>query len=192
MTIRDLANAVRARVTARQVAVALGLEPNREWFCKCPLHGEKTGSMKLYPGNRGWYCFGCHQGGSVLDLVMACLGTDLKGAIEFLNDEFSMGLPVNGKPTREQEEEARRRAAQIEAERKQREARQKKRYEAYLQWLDISREVAQMELDRKEFAPRTMDEEWDERFKAALDRIPQAMDEAADLELMCFGKEEDR
>lgn len=32
------------------------------WFV-CP-HGEKSGSLAVYPPGCGWYCFGCHKGGS--------------------------------------------------------------------------------------------------------------------------------
>ena len=37
------------------------------WAC-CPLHGEKTPSLKFYEGDRGWTCFGCHKGGDAIKL----------------------------------------------------------------------------------------------------------------------------
>lgn len=42
------------------------------WLCQCvlPYHQDSTPSMVIYPGEQGWYCFGCHQGGTIIDLVM--------------------------------------------------------------------------------------------------------------------------
>jgi len=40
------------------------------WTARCPLpdHDEKTPSFTVYPGDRGWYCYGCLRGGDVVDL----------------------------------------------------------------------------------------------------------------------------
>lgn len=75
------------------VGKRLGLQPNRMGFCRCPVHGEKTASMKLYrePG-RGWYCFGCHQGGDVIRLTQICLKCDFKGAVAWLSEEYGLGI----------------------------------------------------------------------------------------------------
>jgi RepB DNA-primase from phage plasmid/CHC2 zinc finger len=36
----------------------------------CPLHVETSPSFHVYPDpKRGWFCFGCHRGGSVYDLA---------------------------------------------------------------------------------------------------------------------------
>ena len=38
----------------------------------CPFHPDKeTKSLTVYPDNRGWYCFGCGQGGGVIQFLMA-------------------------------------------------------------------------------------------------------------------------
>lgn len=192
MTLNDLAGAVRRSVTARQVASAIGLEPNRAGFCKCPLHGEKTASMKLYPGDRGWHCFGCHRGGSVIDLVMDYYGMDLKGAIEFLNDEFSLGLPIGYKPTREQEEEAKRRAAERERKEQERKAREEKKAKAFERYCDISKELADAENDMREFAPKGFDDDFDVRYIEAVNKIEELKDEAKDLEMIIYSKEEEK
>jgi len=185
----DLADAVKRSVTATQVATAIGLNPDRAGFCKCPLHGEKTGSMKLYPGDRGWYCFGCHHGGSVIDLVMAYYGMDMMSAIEFLNGEFGLGLPIGQAGSQEQEEEARRRAEERKAEQARREEAEKARYEAFLQWCDLGKEVGEMELDRREYVPKTPDEEWDPWFIYALTYLAEKREQAEELAMEWCGKE---
>lgn len=53
----------------------------------CPLgiHDDSTPSFTIYPGDAGWYCFGCNQGGSVIDLGMFLLRTnDPRVALEHI------------------------------------------------------------------------------------------------------------
>ena len=47
----------------------------RAWFtgrCPLPAHEDRTPSFYIYPGDTGgrWWCYGCSQGGDVLDLFM--------------------------------------------------------------------------------------------------------------------------
>lgn len=190
MTMADIADAVKRSVTARQAAEMLGLNPNPAGFCKCPVHGEKTGSMKLYPGQRGWYCFGCHVGGSVIDLVMACCGLDMKAAISMLNDEFSLGLPVGREATREQEEVARKRQAEREAERKRREAARAEREKLYERYCDVGYLIGQYELAAEQYAPKHPDEPISEKYINAMMELPKLKDEAEWLAVEIFKKEE--
>lgn len=44
----------------------------------CPLHKEKTPSFNVDPDKQLFHCFGCNQGGSVIDLVMKLDGLTLK------------------------------------------------------------------------------------------------------------------
>lgn len=108
MTV-DVFQAVRERVTAQEAARHYGLEVNRAGFCCCPFHGEKTPSMKLFPDDRGFYCFGCHKGGSVIDLVAGLLGLDPLGAVRQLNEDFRLGLEMDHKPDKRALQEADRR-----------------------------------------------------------------------------------
>lgn len=52
--------------------IKYGIEVNSNGFCKCPFHGEKTASFKVY-GNR-YYCFGCHEHGDVITFIMKIEG----------------------------------------------------------------------------------------------------------------------
>jgi len=48
---------------------------------KC-LHGEKTPSFTVYPDQQKWYCFGCGEGGDVIDFYMFANGIpDIKDAV---------------------------------------------------------------------------------------------------------------
>ena len=47
----------------QEVAERYGYQPDTKGFISCPFHtGDKTPSLKLYPEDKGWYCFGCHAG----------------------------------------------------------------------------------------------------------------------------------
>lgn len=36
----------------------------------CPFHPDKVNSLVVYPGDKGWYCFGCGRGGGVIQFLM--------------------------------------------------------------------------------------------------------------------------
>lgn len=93
-TASFLSEEVRRLLTAPQVAQHYGFEPNRAGFIPCPFHHEKTASLKLYPEDRGWHCFGCHTGGSVIDFVMALFGISFSQAILRINADFRLGLSL--------------------------------------------------------------------------------------------------
>lgn len=90
--LKAMSERILRELTASEVAERYGYEPNRAGFIECPFHsGDHTASLKLYPGNRGWYCFGCHAGGSVIDFVMRLYSESWKDAVLRLNGDFFHG-----------------------------------------------------------------------------------------------------
>lgn len=70
-----------------QEARAVPLENFLEFkggFARCPLHEDKTPSLKLYEKNNTWWCFSCGQGTDTIDLVMKMQGVSMKEAIKVL------------------------------------------------------------------------------------------------------------
>lgn len=60
----------------------LGVEVPRSGFISCPLHVDRTPSLKVYETpERGWMCFSarCRRGGSIYDLAAALWGLDTHG-----------------------------------------------------------------------------------------------------------------
>lgn len=51
----------------------------------CPFHEETEGSFTVYADSERWYCFGCGEGGDVLDFVGRIENLDLPQAIRRLN-----------------------------------------------------------------------------------------------------------
>lgn len=108
----DIAAEIKRLVPMTQAAPFYGVEIGPGGFCRCPFHGERTGSMKVYDGERGWHCFGCHEGGSVIDFVMKLHGLSFVDAEKRLDADFRLGLFQD-----EQDAKARQRAARAARER---------------------------------------------------------------------------
>ena len=97
-----IADDVKGALSVRQVAEYYGFDPDRAGYIRCPFHQEKTASLMLYsePG-RGWHCFGCGKGGSVIDFVMELFGISFRQAVLRLNGDFALGLTGDRPDARE-------------------------------------------------------------------------------------------
>ena len=51
----------------------------------CPFHEEREGSFTVYGDTERWYCFGCGEGGDVLDFIQRAEGLSLPEAIRRLD-----------------------------------------------------------------------------------------------------------
>ncbi len=59
-------------ITMQQVAEVYGFQVNRKGFMRCPFHAngsERTPSLKVYQGYRGFHCKACGTGGDVIRFV---------------------------------------------------------------------------------------------------------------------------
>ena len=103
----DIFEEVKTRLPMLDVAQQYGYLPNRAGFIKCPFHTEdRTASLKLYPGGRGWHCFGCNRGGSVIDFAAELFNLSPLDAVRQLDRDFSLGLPIDRQQTPEERQEA--------------------------------------------------------------------------------------
>lgn len=76
-----------------EVARHYGFELGRANFINCPFHkGDRTASLKIYPGRGGFHCFGCGVHGSVIDFVMQLFDLSFRQALLRLNSDFRLGL----------------------------------------------------------------------------------------------------
>ena len=92
MDIKSAAQTIRDTVTAEQVISLYGYK-TRHGFMLCPFHGDKkTPSLKVYPGNGGWHCFGCGKGGSVIDFVMEHENCSFNMAVVAIDSAMHLGL----------------------------------------------------------------------------------------------------
>ncbi len=59
----------------------------------CPFHAEKTPSFTVSPAKSMYHCFGCGQGGSVIDFVMTSMGWNFAEALTHLAQRYGVDLP---------------------------------------------------------------------------------------------------
>ncbi len=87
------ASIIKQSVTLSQACQTYGIPINRQGFSRCPFHsGDNTPSFKIYPNNRGFYCFGCGMGGDVITFLMKLFGLNFIDAVKKLNADFNLGL----------------------------------------------------------------------------------------------------
>lgn len=89
----DLAQEIKDRVRISDVLALYHLEPGRAGFIHCPFHsGDRDASLKIYPQQNSWCCFGCGKGGSVIDFVMEMEHYGFRQAAAKLDSDFHLGL----------------------------------------------------------------------------------------------------
>ena len=150
--------AVKQNTSARQVAEFYGAKVNKNGMCQCPFHKDKTPSMKI--DNR-FYCFGCHETGDAFDYVSKLFGIGLRDAAIKICEDLSIEYdkttqktrPVS-KPIRPQKSEA-----QIFAE------AQKNIFRVLSDFRNLLMKW------KKEYEPRSPDEEFHPHFVEALQKI---------------------
>ena len=65
----------------------------------CPFHNETEGSFTVYADTERWYCFGCGEGGDVLDFLQRAEGLSLPAAIRRLDGGGrSAAVPATSRP----------------------------------------------------------------------------------------------
>lgn len=93
---------LRNSITMRQVVEHYGFRIVRKGktnFIRCPLHaggGERTPSMIIYDGFKGFYCRGCGQGGDVTKFVELYDGVTQKEAAIMLSKWFGIQISEDG------------------------------------------------------------------------------------------------
>jgi hypothetical protein len=90
MTIMEAAPLIKERVTSRQIVEHYGYKPDRGGYICCPFHGEKTPSLKVHKS--GWYCYGCHEGGDVIEFVRLYERCRFAQAVAKVDMFFNLGL----------------------------------------------------------------------------------------------------
>ena len=171
MKIMDYAREIKSRLTMPEMMLHYGFELDRAGFCKCPLHSEKSGSFKAYPGDRGFSCFGCGAHGSVIDFVMLYFGLSFKDALVKINEDFSLGLPIGEKLDRRKQLEINKasfeRKRKIEAEKKRREQIENACWAAFDEW-------KRLDDNKRNYAPKKPTEPFHPLFVEALKNIDGA------------------
>lgn len=149
---------VKNTVTARDAAEFYGIKANSNGMAICPFHHDRNPSLKL---DKRFHCFGCGEDGDVIDFTVKLYGLKLRDAAEKLCRDFHIPYSPKGNsggsraapslPRRSPEQEYK------EAERRV--------FRVYCDYFHLLRQW------KADYAPKTEDEEWDDRFVEAGQKI---------------------
>ena len=139
----NLFTTIKAAVTTRQAAESVGIGVTRHGMARCPFHDDHNPSLKL---DKRYYCFACGESGDVIDFTARFFGISLHSAAIKLARDFGidprpptqLNIPM---PDAEQFREPEPPCILLLAQDLQR----------YRRW-------------KREFAPDTPEEPWDDRF----------------------------
>ena len=183
MNVGLLADEVRSRTSAIDVAKALGLRVNRDGRCACPMHNGRDANMKVYKDS--FYCFVCHAHGDVIHLVRGVLNCGFLDAIQWLNQTFNLGLDelcqAGEETVKRAEMRHKRQALRMEIERDM----DRVINEAYIL---AQKAVVDIEADIDANQPNPFDAEWPQAFCEALQMLPEARDIAEDIAIIAIEK----
>lgn len=103
----DVFRECRERVSAQDAARHYGLTFDRKGWAVCPFHSDKHPSMSFRAGR--FRCWACNASGDAIDFTGRLLGLEPMAAVERLNADFALSLPLHRKPTQAETQAARRR-----------------------------------------------------------------------------------
>ncbi|HJB19843.1 MAG TPA: hypothetical protein H9782_11410 [Candidatus Bariatricus faecipullorum] len=107
LTREDYAE-VKSRLSMEKVAEFYGYQVKRGGVCLCPFHNDIHPSMKIYPDDRGFYCWVCGKGGDVIRFTALLFGLTDREACRKLAEDFSIPVTHEGETYRERRERQKR------------------------------------------------------------------------------------
>lgn len=96
---------IKRLVGMQQAAEYYGYHVDRQGRCLCPFHKDQHPSMKIYPHDKGYYCFSCGAGGDVVKFVAVLYGLENEAAAHKLIEDFSLQIKTEGLSYREKREQ---------------------------------------------------------------------------------------
>jgi len=91
MDIKSAAQYIRDSVDMQSILDLYGYT-TKHGFMVCPFHGDRDASLKVYEGERGWHCYGCGRGGSVIDFVMEHENCNFRTAVTAIDHHLHLNL----------------------------------------------------------------------------------------------------
>lgn len=177
----NYADEIKRAVPARELFEHYGFEINRAGFCRSPFAAnDKTPSLKVYDGDRGWHDFSSGKGGDIIAFVQEYFGLNFMEACKKINGDMRLGLPIGEKLTLAQMREADRKVAQRKREQIEREMAYKRVLTAYHAALD---RWVSLDIMKRENAPKSTSEPFSEEYAYACKHIDAAayeLDRATD------------
>ena len=88
--------------TIRNEGINLKQRGRDLWAC-CPFHVDRTPSLKVDVERQRFKCFGCGEGGDVIDFIQKLHNLDFKDALRYLGMKPGKPAPIDPKMRRKRE-----------------------------------------------------------------------------------------
>ena len=163
VSMQNMAELIKQRVSVRDaVEMYLPGTKIRNNRIPCPIHDGSDYNLSFRDGF--FKCFVCGIGGDVITFVRYVLKTDFVSAMETLNRDFALGLPIGRKATLTERKAIERKVGELRSKKREEEYRKKREEQLWDKWIEYDKAV-------RELCPRDMTQEIDEKYIEAVKNI---------------------
>lgn len=153
-------------LSMEQVALFYQPNPIKKGFVLCPMHGEKTPSLRIYKNT--FFCFGCQTGGDVIRFVQHLFNIDFKSAIVRLDYDFNLNLGLGKKLSLEEKRERQKQTRAIQKKQLEEQAKQYKWEQIYK---NLLKGWCRLDMNYKQYAPKSQNEALHPLFVEAIQNL---------------------
>lgn len=61
---------------AKNIKYKVDVRPDYKFYITCPLHNNEDTSLMIREQDNEWFCYGCHNGGNIIDFVKELYGLE--------------------------------------------------------------------------------------------------------------------
>lgn len=159
----DAVQIIKDRLTMREVLLHYGYEPKRRM--PCPIHQGKDLNFEVK--NKSWRCYSHCGSGDIISFVQKLFGLSFPDTLKKIDLDF--GLNLYGEHTFDELRRSHYKQKQIEAER---ERKKQEKQQAESEYWAVFDEWKRLDDNKRNYAPKTPDEEWHPLFIEALQKLP--------------------
>lgn len=109
---------VKERLSLKQVVEYYGYKVDRKGWFLCPFHSDTHPSCSINPRKGYFNCFVCDAGGDLITFTAKLFGLKNYDACKKLNEDFALGLDIEGQEKRDLFEINRQRKKRLQEKRK--------------------------------------------------------------------------
>lgn len=181
MDKRYLIQEIKNRIDMLDILRKYGLEPKRGNRIPCPLHRGKDANFSFKDGR--FKCFVCGESGDVISFVEKYYKVSFAEALEIINRDFNLGLPIGEKTTlrkaRYFEQQAKEAEKKANEERKEKELLYREAERAFEKWKSLDEAT-------RDLRPKNEGEGFDDAFVDAIKNISKAEFELEEAETRIY------
>lgn len=158
----DAVQTIKDRLTMRDVLLRYGYTPKRRM--PCPLHNGKDNNFEVK--EKSFMCYSHCGSGDIISFVQRLFGLSFPDTLKKIDLDFNLNL--YGEHTFEDLRKSHYRQKQIQAER---ERKKREKEQAENEYWAVFDEWKRLDDNKRNYAPKTMEEEWHPLFIEALQKI---------------------